>query len=140
MPNSLWKVVERRVAAFFGATRRALSGSNSKSGGSDDAMHPRLFIEAKSKISMPIWRLWLSTKKLAEKEGNKTVVLGLHQKGRSDFLLVINRDDLLAVAAERLKAIAYDATSNHDITINAHAAIASIESLKAAGHDMGVSL
>lgn len=102
MADKAWKAVERRIAAFFGAARNALSGRNAKVSASD-SVHDKLFIECKHRERHTTWTLWNATKKLAAKEG-KTPVLALQEKGRHGALLVVNTEDLDTLILERLVA------------------------------------
>ena len=101
VPN--WKKAETRLAKLFGTVRRPLSGGNSRSGGRDDAQHPRLFIESKYNGFNPLWELYQSTKRLMHgEEEERTLVIGLHKANHSGILLVIHSTDLHAVATEYL--------------------------------------
>jgi hypothetical protein len=92
MSNPAWKKFERRVAEFFGTTRNALSGSNSKIS-SSDTIHPHLFLEAKLRDSFAIHSLWKDTAAKAKKEGKVPVVV-TQQKRDHGFLITVHKDDL----------------------------------------------
>jgi len=91
MGDKAWKALERRVAAYFGATRNALSGGNAKLTRSD-TLHPELFIECKQRKRFAAVRLWDDTKRLADKEG-KTPVVCLSERNRPGFWLLLHSDD-----------------------------------------------
>jgi hypothetical protein len=102
MPDKAWKVFERRVAAFLGGKRNALSGRNSGAA-EGDVVHPALTVECKQRKRHALLRTWDATKALADKEG-KLPVVALAEKGRPGFWLLIHEADLLLVATERYKA------------------------------------
>lgn len=104
MAEKIWKVAERKVAAWFGARRNPLSGSTDHTSKSD-TIHGKLFIEVKqSKTAFAAVTLWDRTNGLAQNE-NKTPVVALTQKGRPGFWLVIHCDDLVPVALARGDAL-----------------------------------
>ncbi len=109
MPEPPWKVAERRFAKLFGTVRRALSGGNSKSGGRDDGMHPRLFLSCKysSQDSFPIFSLYKEEKAKAIYE-NKTLVVGFTRRRFAGQLLLIHSSDLEKVALEYLIEKGYE--------------------------------
>ena len=98
MADKTWKAFERRVAAFFGTERNALSGGNSKLTRSD-SLHPHLFIEAKQRQRFAVVRLWDATKRLADKE-NKTPVVCVSEKNRPGFWILVHSDDLQKIQAQ----------------------------------------
>lgn len=98
MADKTWKKFERRVAAFFGTERTALSGGNSKLTRSD-SLHPDLFIEAKQRKRFAVVRLWDATKRLADKE-KKTPVVCVSEKGRAGFWILVHSDDLLKIQTQ----------------------------------------
>lgn len=102
MPEKHWKIMERKIAEFFGTVRTALSGSNSKVTRSD-TLHERLFIEAKTRKQHSVVGLWRNTKMLAEKE-SKIPVVCLTEKGKHGFWIVCHSSDLTAIANQRVKA------------------------------------
>lgn len=85
-----WKTLERRVAKSFNTERTPLSGGNSKMTRSD-TLSKNFFIEIKQRKKFALWTLWSETKKLAEKE-NKFPLLGMHEKGKKGFLIVVHSD------------------------------------------------
>ena len=87
-----WKQSERRIAKMFNTERTPLSGGNSKITRSD-SLESKLFIEAKQRKKMAVWSLWEETREQAKEEG-KIPVLGLHQKRKKGFLVVIHSNDL----------------------------------------------
>ena len=100
MPTrSTWKKAEQRLAGVFGACRRPLSGSNSRSGGSDDAMHARLYLENKYRKKNSVWTLFREVRDKAIAEG-KTPVIGLQETNAKGILLVIHSQDLQLVLEE----------------------------------------
>lgn len=103
MPSVPWKEAERRLARLFGATRRPLSGRNSKSGGSDDAIHDNLYLEAKWRKRQALWSLYREVAEAAKREG-KIPVLGIAEKASKGILLVFNSEDFGKVIAEYLLA------------------------------------
>ena len=94
--DKAWKAFERRVAAFFGTRRTALSGGNS-GGTRSDTRHDRLFVECKQRVVHSAVTLWDETKKLAAKE-DKVPVVCLAEKNRPGFWVVCHSDDLIDVA------------------------------------------
>lgn len=62
-PDAPWKRDERSVGEFLGTYRTPLSGGNSRQTRSD-TLHPTLFIEVKSRSSVP--STWPSTNRLLE--------------------------------------------------------------------------
>ena len=96
MSEPQWKKAERRLAQLFGTRRRPLSGSN-QGGGSDDAMHPDLYLESKYTRQSALWTLYRDTAHKAQQAG-KIPVIGIQEKGSHGTLLVIHSSDLLAVA------------------------------------------
>lgn len=100
-----WKRFEQRVAEFFGARRRPLSGNRSGRDDviGDDADHPRLFLEAKLRERHAVYRIWDAAAKLAKK-ADKTPVVCLQEKNRPGFLIVVHCDHIADVAADFLAA------------------------------------
>jgi hypothetical protein len=98
--KSAWKARERQAAALFGARRQRCSGSSGRDDCSrSDSTHPALFIETKLRASHAAVALYDETRALARKEG-KIPVVALAQKGRPGVLLVVDPNDLGAVAKE----------------------------------------
>ena len=93
MADKAWKALERRVAAYFGATRNPLSGGNSKQTRAD-VIHDSLYIEAKQRSNPSIWKLWEDTAALAKAE-DKTPVVCVQKKGSHGFLIVVHCDHLV---------------------------------------------
>lgn len=87
-----WKSLERRIAKTFKSERTPLSGGNSKITRSD-TLSEDFFIEVKQRKKFSLWTLWEETKQLARKE-NKIPLIGLQEKGRKGFLIVIHSDML----------------------------------------------
>ena len=112
MTDPSWKKFERRVARWFGCEREPGSGShrteeNERTG--SDSQHPRLFIDGKhtrpsAKRQPAVVTEWLKVREKARKEG-KIPVLANKAAGMTGALLTIHSDDLLAVAAERERAM-----------------------------------
>jgi len=100
MSDKNWKAQERRIAKLFGTTRTPLSGSNS-GGTQSDTLHPRLYIEMKSRKHLPKWftKTVDDTKAKAMKE-NKTPLTVFHQKGCCDDYVVLNISDIILIAKE----------------------------------------
>ena len=100
-----WQQVEGRLAAFFGCRRKVLSGSSGRDDETmSDSTHPKLFIESKLRATHQVRSLHDATKKLAVKE-KKVPVLGLFDKNRPGFLIVVHCDDLPVVLAEYAAAL-----------------------------------
>lgn len=93
MADKAWKQFERRVARFFGSTRNALSGGNSKVTRSD-TLHPSLFIECKQRKRIGAIRTWDIAKEFADRE-DKTPVVCLSEKNRPGFWILVHSDDFL---------------------------------------------
>jgi hypothetical protein len=101
--RSTWKRRERNAASLFGAQRQVLSGSSGRGERSrSDSTHERLYIEAKTRASSAVRRLWENTKKLAHRE-HKVAVVMLFDKHKPGALIVVHQDDLAAVASELAK-------------------------------------
>ena len=98
MADKTWKAVERRVAGFFGSTRNALSGGNSKMTRSD-SLHKKLFIECKHSKASTLWTLFKKTLPMAKNE-NKTPVICTHLKGAQGFLITVHSGDLDTLCEE----------------------------------------
>ena len=81
MTNKAWKHRERDVASFFGGTRNALSGGNSKVTRAD-VIHNNLFIECKLRAKHSAIKLWYDTAILAKLE-EKIAVSALCDKNRA---------------------------------------------------------
>jgi len=101
--KGLWKAAEERLANLFGVSRRALSGDNSKSGGTDDALHETLYLESKYQKQSALWTLYRETRAKAKKEG-RVPVLGIQESRSKGVLLVIHDQDLLEVLREYHRA------------------------------------
>jgi hypothetical protein len=101
-----WQLAESRLARFFGCERKVLSGSSGRpdDNSCSDATHPRLFLEGKLRASHAVRALHDATRQLARKEG-KVPVLGLFDKNRPGFLIVVHCDDWADVVAEARKVI-----------------------------------
>ena len=80
--------------------RAAATDDNSCS----DATHPKLFIEGKLRTVHTTRTLFDATRTLAKKE-KKIPILGLFDKNRPGFLLVVHCDDLPVVLAEYAAAL-----------------------------------
>ena len=100
MTDKVWKAFERRVSKFFGGTRNALSGRNSKAGSSGDVLHRHLYIECKQRKRHSVVSLWDKCKVEADKE-DKFPVVCLSEKGRKGFWVVCHSGDLCLIAAMR---------------------------------------
>jgi len=96
--RATWKARERILAHLFGTERTPLSGGASRHTRSD-SLHPRLYLEAKLRSQMAIFREFAGVAEKARKEG-KIPVLGLAHKGHRGFLIVCRDDDLQAIAEE----------------------------------------
>ena len=92
MGDKAWKQRERKVAAFFGGERNALSGGNSKITRAD-VIHPTLFVECKLRKKHSAVSLWDDTKVLADKEG-KIPVIALCEANRKGHWVMCHSDDL----------------------------------------------
>ena len=92
MTNKAWKQRERDVASFFGGTRNALSGGNSKVTRAD-VIHNNLFIECKLRAKHSAIKLWDDTAKLAKLE-EKIPVIALCEKNRAGFWIMVHSSDL----------------------------------------------
>ena len=99
-----WQLAESRLARFFGAQRKVLSGSSGRpdDNSCSDSTHPTLFLEGKLKASHATRTLHDATRALAKREG-KIPVLGLFDKNRPGFLIVVHSDDWDKVVAEYQK-------------------------------------
>lgn len=97
MPDKAWKVFERKVAKDFGCTRNALSGRNSKVTASD-TLHTDLFIEAKTRKSFSLHKLFKSVRELAQKE-DKVPVVVTKERGKHGYLITLRPEDLQKVAS-----------------------------------------
>lgn len=105
-PRAQWKFAEDRLADFFNTRRRPLSGSNSRSGGTDDGEHPTLYLESKYSKYIPLFTLYKETREKARKE-KKVPVIGLQQKSHPGILLCIHSHDFEALAIEYLLTHGY---------------------------------
>jgi hypothetical protein len=107
--KTTWKRRERDAAALFGARRRPLSGSSGRPDLSrSDSTHEAIYLETKLRRRHAAVALLDAVRKLARKEGRVPVV-ALASKGRSGIVLVMDADDLPAVAKEYEKANALPA-------------------------------
>jgi hypothetical protein len=99
-----WQLAESRLARFFGCERQVLSGSSGRPDDHtcSDATHPRLFLEGKLRETHAVRTLHDATRILAKKE-KKVPVLGLFDKNRPGFLIVVHSDDWQAVVEESLR-------------------------------------
>ena len=95
-----WQKREGQVAAMFGSKRKPGSGSGGRDDEtSSDSVHPRLYIETKTKAKHTAVTLWDDTAAKAKKEG-KVPVVCLCEKGRPGFWIMVRSTDLAAVLAE----------------------------------------
>ena len=102
--KSTWVRAERSAAALFGALRRPLSGSSNRDDqGTDDAIHPVIYLESKLREAHAAWTLWRQVNMAARKVG-KVPVVSLREKHAKGELLVIHSGDLAAVVVEWLRA------------------------------------
>jgi len=101
--SNQWKEAERRVAAFFAANRRPLSGSNSGEGEGDDARHEELYLESKYSKYIPIMRLYRECREKCSKESKvraakgkspRIPVIALQEKNLPGILLCLHSNDL----------------------------------------------
>lgn len=90
MNRNTWKAWERRVSKFFGTTRTALSGGNSKITRSD-TLHPDLYIEHKAHKRWALFSLYRNTKTYAKHE-NKIPIVTLSELNKPGFLIIIHSD------------------------------------------------
>jgi hypothetical protein len=98
--RSTWKRRERDAAKLFGVNRQRCSGSSGRDDCSrSDSTHERIFLETKLRQHHAVVALLDATRTLARAEG-KIPVLALATKGRPGLVLVIDANDLPAVAAE----------------------------------------
>ena len=97
MADKTWKAFERRIAKFFGSERNPLSGGNSKQTRSD-SLHDKLFIECKWTQRSALVTLYKKTKELAKLE-NKIPVLAITDKSTKDDLIIMKKEDLIAVCS-----------------------------------------
>lgn len=88
--KNTWKAFERVVARFFGSTRTALSGGNSKITRSD-SLHPDLYIECKYRATNALHTLYKDSEKKAGLE-KKIPVICTKAKGDKGFLITIHSD------------------------------------------------
>ena len=100
------------MAKFFGCSRTALSGGNSKITRSD-TLHPHLFIECKYGKNVAPWKLFLETEEKAHAEG-KTPCLALKLSRQEGFLLCMRDRDLLKIATVYESAM----WKSHDDTVD----------------------
>lgn len=89
---------ERHLASLFGSQRTPLSRSNSGHT-SADALHPRIYVECKGRVSTEVRRIWEGADDHARKE-KKTPAVGIFDDHKQGCLLVIHEDDLAEVFAE----------------------------------------
>jgi hypothetical protein len=107
--KTTWKRRERDAARLFGAERQPLSGSTGRPDLSrSDSTHGRLFLEVKLRQHHAAVALLDAVRKLARKEGRIPVV-ALATKQRPGIVLVLDADDLPAVAREYERANALPA-------------------------------
>lgn len=96
MADKVWKAFERTVASFFGSTRNALSGGNSKITRSD-SLHPDFFIECKYRSKDALYSLFKSTRERAVEESGsvttKIPIICTKKKGSEGFLITIHSGD-----------------------------------------------
>lgn len=100
MHKSTWKRHEREAAALFGSKRNRCSGSSGRADLSrSDSMHPRLYIEVKSRAKASMTSLFDATREEAKREGKLPLLL-LSVLNRPGFVFVCEAKDLAAIAAE----------------------------------------
>jgi hypothetical protein len=98
--KTTWKRREAKAAALFGARRQRCSGSSGRPDCSrSDSTHERLYLETKLRGHHAAVTLLDQVKAQARREG-KTPLLALATKGRRGIALVLDAEDLPAVAAE----------------------------------------
>jgi hypothetical protein len=98
--KATWKRREARAAALFGARRQRLSGSSGRPDGTrSDSTHERLYLETKLRQHHAAVAQLDQVKALARREG-RVPVLALATKGRRGIVLVLDAEDLPAIAAE----------------------------------------
>jgi len=98
---SNWITLEHKAAAIFGTIRRPLSGSRSGLGGSDDAIHPRLYLECKHAKKIALCTLWHEAQSKAKNEG-KSVVLAHKLYTMRGMILSFHEDDAITFIQEYL--------------------------------------
>lgn len=91
MAEKAWKQLERRVANFFGTVRTPLSGSSSRITESD-TLHDKLFIEVKSRKTIPFMKEFRAMLKSAKKE-NKIPIFVIHEGQHSDDIVFMRLKD-----------------------------------------------
>jgi hypothetical protein len=94
--DKAWKARERKCSKWFGTTRTALSGGNSKITRSD-SLHSAAFIEVKLRKKHTVITLWDETKKLADEE-KKIPIIALCEKNRPGFWLMFHEKDAKEIA------------------------------------------
>jgi hypothetical protein len=110
-----WQKREGKAAALFGARRQRCSGSSGRADCSrSDSTHPALYLETKLRQHHAAVALLDQVKGPARREG-KTPVLALATKGRRGIVLVLDAQDLPAVAAEFAAAPALPAAEPEDL-------------------------
>ena len=92
MSDKAWKRRGRKVAEFFCGERTPLSGGNGKVTRAD-VIHDRLFVECKLRKKHSVISLWDKTKAMAITE-NKIPVVGLCEKNRPGFWLMVHSEDM----------------------------------------------
>jgi hypothetical protein len=99
-----WQKREGKAAALFGARRQRCSGSSGRPDCSrSDSTHPALYLETKLRQHHAAVALLDGVKGQARREG-RVPVLCLATKGRRGIVLVMDAEDLSAIAAEWAKA------------------------------------
>ena len=93
MGNKAWKDCERRASRFLGGKRTPLSGRNSGHNTTSDVLHEMLYVEAKHRKNQPVYRLYEEAREQAKLEG-KRPILWLHEKGKSNALIVLATSDV----------------------------------------------
>tara|TARA_R100000808_G_scaffold21634_1_gene46768 strand:+ start:7867 stop:8208 length:342 start_codon:yes stop_codon:yes gene_type:complete len=91
--SKAWKVRESTIAKLFGTERTPLSGSNSNHGTSSDTLHPKLYIETKTREKHAVFSLMKDTKEKAKQE-KKLPVVALCQNKTHGAIICIRQQDL----------------------------------------------
>ncbi len=100
--NRMWKQFESTVARDFGSERNPLSGENSRHDTNSDALHEKVYIEAKRDqkvFGIRLVKLIEDTMAKAKKE-KKVPMIAVKIKGKHGYMVVCHKKDLKALAEE----------------------------------------
>lgn len=104
MSDKPWKQHERNAAKQFGTLRKPGSGSQGRADQTrSDSMHPKVFIEHKTRKTCAIRTLVNATRKLAAREG-KTAVVVARETGKPGAIYSAHEHDLRALVVQWIAA------------------------------------